>query len=269
MKRTKEQMIAEMAKRDNLENVNNNSASVHPKNSVYEKYIKRIIDILITLPINIILLPVYAVIGLMVYFDLGRPVIFKQRRTGKNGKPFDLIKFRSMTNKRDIDGQLLPETKRITKLGKIIRKYSLDELISIWLILKGDMSIIGPRPLPVTFDERYSDRHKKRSAVKPGLECPSIDTDGHIRLYQEQFENDIWYVENVSFLVDCKMVLGLIKMVLNHKERSDHARVGGGAFVGYDEKGQAFSMRRIPEKYEKEYQLLAEKEKNNGRIAEK
>ncbi len=269
MKRTKEQMIAEMAKRDNLENVNNNSASVHPKNSVYEKYIKRIIDILITLPINIILLPVYAVIGLMVYFDLGRPVIFKQRRTGKNGKPFDLIKFRSMTNKRDIDGQLLPETKRITKLGKIIRKYSLDELISIWLILKGDMSIIGPRPLPVTFDERYSDRHKKRSAVKPGLECPSIDTDGHIRLYQEQFENDIWYVENVSFLVDCKMVLGLIKMVFNHKERSDHAQVGGGAFVGYDEKGQAFSMRRIPEKYEKEYQLLAEKEKNNGRIAEK
>ena len=131
---------------------------------------KRIIDILITLPINIILLPVYAVIGLMVYFDLGRPVIFKQRRTGKNGKPFDLIKFRSMTNERNIDGQLLPETKRITKLGKIIRKYSLDELISIWLILKGDMSIIGPRPLPVTFDERYSDRHKKRSAVKPGLE---------------------------------------------------------------------------------------------------
>lgn len=260
MKRTKEQIVSEIVRRDNLESVNKNSALVHPKNSFYEKYVKRFIDILITLPLNIILIPVYAILALLVYFDLGSPVIFKQKRTGKNGKEFNLIKFRSMTNEKDNNGQLLPESERTTKLGKIIRKYSLDELISLWVILKGDMSIIGPRPLPITFEDRYSDRHKKRCTVKPGLECPSIDTDGHIRLYQEQFENDIWYVENVSFLVDCRMIWGLIKMVFNHKERTDHAQVGGGAFVGYDDKGQAFSMRRIPEKYENEYRLLSEKE---------
>lgn len=255
----KEQIIAEIVKRDNLENVNQNSEPVHPKNSIYGNYIKRLLDILIALPLNIILLPVYAVLALLVYLDVRRPIIFRQKRTGKNGKEFNLIKFRSMTNETDYLGQLLPESERTTKLGRIIRKYSLDELISLFLVLKGDMSLIGPRPLPVTFEERYSDRHKKRCAVKPGLECPSIGTDGHIRLYHEQFENDIWYVENISFLVDCQMIWGLIKMVFNHKERTDHAQVGGGAFVGYDEKGQAFSMRRIPEKYEKEYELLSGK----------
>ena len=260
MERTKEQIIAEFAKRDNLDAVNNNSEAVHPKNSIYERFVKRVIDILIAIPLNLILIPVYMILGLLVYFDLGAPIIFKQKRTGKNGREFDLIKFRSMTNETDSNGRLLPETERITGLGKIIRKYSLDELISLWLVLKGDMSIIGPRPLPVTFEERYSERHRKRCAVKPGLECPSINTDGHIRLYQEQFENDVWYVENVSFLIDCKMVLNLIKMVFNHKERADHAQVGGGAFLGYDDKGQAFSMRRIPKKYEREYGLLVEKE---------
>ncbi len=258
MKKTKEQIIAEMARRDNLARVNKNSMHVCPKNSIYEKYIKRIIDIFIALPINIILLPVYIVLSILVYMDVGSPVIFKQKRTGKNGKEFNLIKFRSMTNKISNKGNLLPEKERITKLGNIIRKYSLDELISFWLILKGDMSLIGPRPLPVSFEERYSDRHKMRCAVKPRLECPSINTDGHIRFYQEQFENDIWYVENISFIVDCKMVFGLFKMVFNHKERSDHAQATGGAFVGYDDNGQAFSMRRIPEKYETEYQLLSE-----------
>lgn len=260
MKRTREQMIAEMAKRDNLDMVNQNSEAVHPKKCIYEKYMKRLLDILMALPLVIILSPVYTVLALLVYFDLGSPVIFKQKRTGKNGKAFNLIKFRSMTNETDGNGHLLPEAERTTKLGKFIRKYSLDELVSIWLILKGDMSVIGPRPLPVTFEDRYSQRHRARCAVKPGLECPSIHTDGHIRLYQEQFENDIWYVEHVSFLVDCRMILGLVRMVFNHKERSDHAQVGGGAFVGYDENGQAFSMRRIPEKYEKEYELLSERE---------
>ena len=260
MKQSKEEMIAEMAKRDNLNHVNKTSAPVYPRNSLYEKYIKRIFDILISFPFFIILLPVYMMLSILVYWDVGSPVIFKQKRTGKNGTEFDLIKFRSMTNKTDQNGNLLPESERTTKLGNLMRKYSLDELISIWLILKGDMSIIGPRPLPVTFEERYSDRHRMRCMVKPGLECPSIGTDGHIRLYQEQFENDIWYVENVSFIIDCKMILELVKMVFNHKERSDHAQVGGGPFIGYNDEGQAFSMRRIPEKYEKEYQSRLEKE---------
>lgn len=255
--------IAQMAARDNLERVNRNSAPVNPRNSFYAKYVKRIIDIVVVLPVFLLLLPVNLVIGIITYFDVGRPVFFKQLRTGKDGKPFYLVKFRNMKNTTDEFGNLLPPSERVTKFGKFVRKYSLDELLNFWSILKGDMTLIGPRPLPVEFEERYSDRHKMRSAVKPGLECPCIRADGHVRLYQEQFENDVWYVENVSFLVDVKMVLSLVRMVLNTKERGDHAVVGGGNFVGYNDEGVAFSMRRIPEKYELAYAQMVEQYRQN------
>lgn len=250
--------IAQMAAEDNLDRVNRESAPVKPRNSFYAKYIKRIIDLIVVIPVFLLLLPVNLVIGIITYFDVGRPIFFKQLRTGKDGKPFYLIKFRNMTNATDEFGNLLPPSERVTKFGKFVRKYSLDELLNFWSILKGDMTLIGPRPLPVEFDERYSERHKMRSAVKPGLECPCIRSDGHVRLYQEQFENDVWYVENISFMVDVKMVLSLVGMVLNAKERGDHAVVGGGNFVGYNDEGEAFSMRRIPEKYEKAYEQMLE-----------
>lgn len=247
--------IARMVEK-NREMVNKQSASVHPRKSFYAKYIKRIIDIIIVLPVFIILLPVNLIIGIVTYFDVGRPIFFKQKRTGKDGKPFYLVKFRNMTNEQDEFGNLLPPSQRVTRWGAFARKYSLDELLNFWSILKGDMTIIGPRPLPSSFDERYSERHKMRTAVKPGLECPSLDTKMSVRLYQEQFENDIWYVEHISFLTDIKMMFALVKLVFNSKERGDHANVGGGDFVGYDDNGIAFSMRRIPEKYEKAYQKM-------------
>ena len=250
--------IAQMAAKDNLERVNRESAPVTPRNSFYAKYIKRLIDLIVVIPVFLLLLPVNLVIGIITYFDVGRPIFFKQLRTGKDGKPFYLVKFRNMSNATDEFGNLLPPHERVTKFGKFVRKYSLDELLNFWSILKGDMTLIGPRPLPVEFDARYSERHKMRSAVKPGLECPCIRSDGHVRLYQEQFENDVWYVENISFMVDVKMVLSLVGMVLNTKERGDHAVVGGGSFVGYNDQGEAFSMRRIPEKYEKAYEQMLE-----------
>lgn len=248
--------IARMAARDNLDRVNRSSAEVHPRTSIYTKYVKRILDVLIALPCFIITLPINLVLGVGTYLDVGRPIFFKQARLGKDDKPFNLVKFRNMTNDTDEDGNLLPASERTTKFGRFVRKYSLDELLNFWHVLKGDMSIIGPRPLPVEFGERYSDRHKMRTAVKPGLECPVIHSDGHARLYQEQFENDIWYVENVSFSVDCKMVLALFRMVFNFGERSAHAKVEGGYFVGYDRNGEAFSMGHIPEEYEREYAQL-------------
>ncbi len=192
-----------------------------------------------------------AVMNLLI---MGRPIFYKQIRTGYKGKSFEMFKFRSMKNTVGQDGRLLPSSQRLTRYGKFIREFSLDELPNLLNILRGDMSIIGPRPLPVEFEERYSERHKQRCLVRPGLECPCIHADNHVRLYQEQFENDIWYVENISFLVDVKMVLSLLRMVLNAKERGDHANVNGGNFVGYDERGEAFSMRRIPEKYEREFE---------------
>lgn len=246
-------VIAEMAARDNLEQVNEGSLPVIPRNTFYTRYVKRILDILIALPCFVITLPINLVIGAITFFDVGSPIFFKQARIGKNGESFHLIKFRNMTNETDGYGHLLPASERTTRFGMFVRSHSFDELLNFWFVLKGDMSLIGPRPLPVEFADRYSDRHRMRCAVKPGLECPTIGSDGHVRFYQEQFENDVWYVENVSFLVDCKMAVSLFKMVFNKKERTDHATVGGGYFVGYDKNGEAFSMRRIPEEYENEY----------------
>lgn len=246
--------IARIVAKENLERVNQTSKSVRPKQSLYLKYIKRIIDLVITVPVFIILLPVNLVIGVITMFDVGFPIFFKQERTGKNGKHFYLVKFRNMTNAKDKNGNLLPPSERVTKFGAFVRKYSFDEFLNFWSIIKGDMSLIGPRPLPSSFDERFSERHKMRTAVRPGLECPCINADNHVRFYQEQFENDIWYVEHASFLVDCQMVISLFKMVFNTKERGDHAKVSGGDFIGYNDEGEAFSMRRIPERYEQMYQ---------------
>ncbi len=251
-------VIAEMAAEDNLANVNARSVAVKPKRSFYSRFVKRGLDILLAVPCVIITFPINAVLGLLTYLDVGSPVLFKQSRLGRDNRTFNLAKFRNMTNETDERGNLLPASERTTRFGSLVRSSSLDELLNFWFILKGDMSFIGPRPLPVEFLDRYSERHKQRTVVKPGLECPTLDSDGHVRLYQEQFENDIWYVENISFKVDCRMVVALFKMVFNRKERSDHATVGGGYFVGYDAEGNAFSMRRIPEEYEVRYQRYLE-----------
>ncbi|MCM1308220.1 MAG: sugar transferase [Butyrivibrio sp.] len=255
----KEQYIAQLLARDNLARVNRESASVVPKNGIYVRYVKRILDILICLPVFILLLPINGILAVCTYFDVGRPIIFSQTRVGKDGKRFKVVKFRNMTNDTDERGVLLPPSQRVTKFGKFVRKYSLDELLNFWSVLKGDMSIIGPRPLPIIFEERYSERHKMRTAVKPGLECPRIIGSSDLPPYQRQFENDIWYVENVSFLVDCKMVLHLIKMVFEMKKRAKNA-AAAGYFIGYNEDGHAISLKLASQKYFDEYEELCNKE---------
>lgn len=260
-----EEQLAEYIKRRNLEHTNEISAPVYPKNSIYAKYVKRILDFIIIVPALLVISPLLLLLSVLNLLVMGRPILYKQIRTGYKGKSFGMLKFRSMKDEIGPDGRLLPPSQRLTKYGKFIRKYSLDELPNLFNILRGDMSIIGPRPLPIEFEERYSERHKQRCLVRPGLECPCIHSDNHVRLYQEQFENDIWYVENISFWVDVKMAFSLLRMVLNKKERGDHANVTGGNFIGYDEQGEAFSMRRIPEKYEREYEKYME---NSGESAD-
>lgn len=264
----KASFIARMAKAENLKWVNEHSKEVTAKKGFYLTHVKRIIDIAVAFPAFILLLPINMLLAVLTWLDVGPPIFFHQERTGIRGKKFYLTKFRNMTNAKDEHGNLLPPNERVTAFGKFVRKYSLDELLNFWSILKGDMSLIGPRPLPSSFDERYSNRHKKRNLVKPGLECPSLDQGHQVRFYHEQFENDIWYVEHVSFLVDCQMVLALFRMVFNAKERGDHATVGGGDFLGYDENGRAFSMRHIPEKYEKVYQTYVENYATNASAME-
>lgn len=245
-----EQKMAEFLKARNLDKTNIISQTVHPKNSFYAKYVKRLLDILIGTIAFIIFLPINIVIGIGTYFDVGRPIFYKQARIGKDGKKFMLIKFRSMNEKKDENGNLLPANERVTKYGKFIRKYSLDELLNFWSIIKGDMSIIGPRPMPDFFEDRMSERHKMRHAVRPGLECPcKIPEGSKLNNYYWKFERDVWYVENISFFTDVKMIMMLFEMTFNFKTRGKHAG-GLSYFVGYDDNGYAISMRQAKEDYD-------------------
>ena len=245
-----EELAALLLREKNLQHKNDISAPVHPKNTFYTKYGKRCIDIMIAFPAFAILLPFNVVFGICTYFDVGRPIFYKQTRVGKDGKHFMLIKFRNMNNKTDENGKLLPPSQRVTKFGKFMRKFSLDELLNFWSVLVGDMSIIGPRPQPVFIYERMCDRHKMRTAVRPGLECPRvIHVPGEeICKFQQTFENDVWYVENVSLLQDIKMVLLLVKIVFSMGKRGSQATGKGiSYFVGYTKDGIAIGMNTFRE----------------------
>ena len=247
---SEEEKIAKYLKDNNLQHTNDISPIPKPKNTFYTRYGKRLIDIIISLPACIFMTPLYGLIAAGVYLDVGRPILYKQTRVGKDGKVFDIYKFRSMNEDRDESGQLLPPNKRVTRFGRFIRKFSLDEMVGFINILKGDMSIIGPRPLAVFFVDRMSERHKMRHSVRPGLECPRVIELDYVDTckYQRTFENDVWYVENVSFLTDIKLLLLLIKMVFSFKRREEQATVKGVSyFVGYDEDGHAMSMNKFNE----------------------
>lgn len=260
--KAQKEQIAKMAARDNLARVNRDSEKVRVKTTFYTKYVKRMFDIVFSASFILITLPVNAILGVCTFFDVGRPVLFQQRRPGKDGKIFTIFKFRNMTNECGTDGELLPAKDRVTKFGKFVRKTSLDELLNFVSVLKGDMSLIGCRPLKEEYLSRYSQRHMMRHAVKPGLECPILTSNSQVRTWQEQFENDVWYVENCSFLTDCKMIIKVIQMVFDRKSNSIRSEATKGGFLGYDENGMAFDSNHIPEKYIKE---LEEQEKAENR----
>ena len=247
-----EECIVEHLRKENLSHANEIARPVCPKDTLYTRYIKRILDILISLPLVIILLPLNVVFALCTFFDVGHPIFYKQTRIGRHGKQFIMVKFRNMNEKKDENGRLLPPSQRVTKFGRIMRKYSLDELLNFWCVLKGDMSIIGPRPSPVFIYERMTDRHKQRTALRPGLECPRVIkvTDDDLCKYHHTYENDIWYIENVSFMTDIKMCCLLVKMVFDLKKREGQAKGQGVSyFIGYDKDGFAISMNKYKERY--------------------
>ncbi|MBO5474027.1 MAG: sugar transferase [Lachnospiraceae bacterium] len=250
--------MAEMLKRKNLDHANEVAQRVVPKDTIYSRYVKRLFDIIISLTACILLLPFNLVFAVCTFLDVGRPIFYRQSRCGKDGKEFILVKFRNMNNKTDEKGQLLPAAQRITKFGHIMRKYSLDEFLNFVNVLKGDMSIIGPRPLPMFFYQRMNDRHKMRTCVRPGLECPRIfvPEDKNLCQYHIQFENDIWYVEHVSFITDAKMCFKLVKMVFDLRIRDRRAKGDAASyFVGYDEQGHALSMNTARQLYGENAQI--------------
>lgn len=181
---------------------------------MYKKYIKRILDILISLSAIILLWPVYLVLFVLVRSKLGSPVLFKQKRPGYKGEIFDIYKFRSMTDERDEKGELLPDEVRLTDFGKKLRSTSLDELPELFNILKGDMSLVGPRPLLVQYLPLYNERQSHRHDVKPGLTGLAQVKGRNSLSWEEKFEYDVTYTENVTFINDLKIIFATIGTVL-------------------------------------------------------
>lgn len=178
----------------------------HKPYGPYETYFKRPLDILYALAALIVFGWLYILVAVLVRIKLGSPVIFKQPRPGKDEKIFDLYKFRSMTDERDENGELLPDEVRLTKFGKVLRATSLDELPEAFNILKGDMSVIGPRPLLVKYLPRYSERQHRRHEVRPGLSGYAQVHGRNTVSWQDKFEMDVKYVDHITFLGDLKII---------------------------------------------------------------
>ncbi len=241
--------IADWLAEERLPEINTKVENVKPRQGIYSKYIKRMIDIIVSLLAVIITLPINLVIGIITFFDVGRPLFFTQERTGKDGKTFKIVKFRNMTNEIDENGELLPPSQRVTKWGRFVRKTSLDELLNLWFVLKGDMSLIGPRPLPPEYLDRYNARHKTRLLVRPGLECPPHERIDHVWTWQEKLDNDVWYIEHVSFLTDCKMLIRLVQFAFDQKNAAARANVKIGTFMGYNTYGKAINLDEVDQEY--------------------
>ncbi len=184
---------------------------------MYQKYIKRLLDIILSLIAIIITLPIFLITGILVLIFLGKPAIFRQKRPGKKEKIFTMYKFRTMSNKKDKDGNLLPDELRLTKLGKFLRKTSLDEIPEFINILKGDMSFVGPRPLLVEYLPYYTEEEHHRHDVRPGLTGLAQISGRNLLNWDDKFRKDLEYVKNVTFTKDFKIVLKTFYTVIKRE----------------------------------------------------
>lgn len=196
------------------------------------KYIKRILDIISSLLAIIILSPLLAVTAVLVKTKLGSPVLFKQERPGKDEKIFTLMKFRTMTDERDESGELLPDEVRLTKFGKFLRSTSIDELPELFNILKGDMSVIGPRPLLVEYIPRYNEHQHRRHEVRPGLSGWAQVNGRNTVSWEDKFDMDVHYVDNYSFAMDVKILFMTVLNVLKKEGISSETSATMEVFMG-------------------------------------
>ena len=185
---------------------------------MYAKYIKRILELILSLMALIVLMPLMIIIGILVRINLGSPIIFKQKRPGKNEKIFTLYKFRTMTDKRDIDGNLLPDEYRLTKFGKFLRSTSLDELPELINIIKGDMAIVGPRPLLVEYLPYYTEEEKHRHDVRPGLTGLAQVNGRNLLEWDERLKKDLEYINSISVKNDLFIIFRTIINVIKRKD---------------------------------------------------
>lgn len=205
------------------------------KPGIYERFFKRPLDILCSGLALVVLSPVIGITALFVRAKLGSPVLFTQDRPGKDEKIFKLYKFRTMTNERDKSGELLPDEIRLTKFGRLLRSTSLDELPSLINILRGDMSVVGPRPLLVRYLPRYNDRQRHRHDVRPGLTGYAQSHGRNTVSWKDKFEMDVYYTENMSFWIDISIILLTIKSVLFREGISSETSATMEEFMGTED----------------------------------
>ncbi len=202
----------------------------------YEKFIKRPQDILLSLLAMIVLSPVLLITAILVRTKLGSPVIFKQKRPGLDEKVFTLYKFRTMTDAKDPDGNLLPDEVRLTKFGKLLRSTSLDELPELWNIFRGDIAVVGPRPLLVEYLSRYNRQQRRRHEVRPGLSGLAQVNGRNAISWEDKFKYDVQYVDHVTFLGDWKIIFQTVLNVIKRDGINSETAATMEVFMGTEEK---------------------------------
>ena len=196
------------------------------------RLLKRIFDVVASGIALIVLSPILLFIALLVRIRLGSPVLFRQQRPGHRGQPFVLIKFRTMRDARSEDGQTLPDADRLTTLGMFLRRTSLDELPELLNVIRGDMSLVGPRPLLMQYLPRYTNRQARRHEVKPGITGWAQINGRNAISWEQKLELDVWYVENRSFILDLKILLSTIAKTLRSEGISQHGHATMPEFMG-------------------------------------
>ena len=199
---------------------------------MYKKILKRVFDFLFSLLGLIILSPVFLIVGIMIATKQGRPEFFTQQRPGLHGRAFNIIKFRTMTNARDASGNLLPNEQRHTRFGRFLRSTSLDELPELINVLRGDMSLVGPRPLLMQYLPLYNKEQARRHDVRPGITGWAQVNGRNAISWEEKFEYDVWYVDNLSFLLDLKIIFLTIKSVFRREGINQNAQTTMEPFRG-------------------------------------
>jgi len=203
------------------------------------KAAKRVMDVLISVLGLIVFTPVIFVVALLIFMSMGRPVLFTQERPGKDGRIFRLIKFRTMTDERNAEGNLLPDEQRLTRLGRFLRSTSLDELPELFNVLKGDMSLVGPRPLLPQYLDRYTPEQARRHEVKPGITGWAQINGRNAITWEEKFTLDVWYVDNWSLWLDIKILALTLIKVFKREGISADGEATMPEFMGYDGAVQA------------------------------
>lgn len=199
---------------------------------MYRNYIKRMLDIIFAVGLLIVVSPLLVLLACLVRIKLGSPILFRQERPGKDGKLFSMYKFRTMTEKRDSNGELLPDEVRLTSFGRKLRSTSLDELPELFNIIKGDMSFIGPRPLLVQYLPLYNERQKHRHDVRPGMTGYAQVNGRNAIRWEEKFEKDVWYVEHLSFGTDMKILWKTVAVVVKREGISSETAATMEEFKG-------------------------------------